>query len=48
MAKHYLVPSQSKVIAISEHPVPQPSMTRPSNGASEVFDLGASETSVTL
>jgi hypothetical protein len=48
LAKHELVPTQSKVIAISEHPVPQPSMTRPSNGASEVFDLGASESSITL
>ena len=48
LTKHEIAPTQSKVIAISEHPVPQPSMTRSSNGASEVFDLGASESSISL
>jgi hypothetical protein len=48
MAKHELAPTQSKVIAISEHPVPQPSMTRSKNGTPEVSDLGVSESSISL
>ena len=47
--KHNLTPTQSKVIAISEHPVPQPSMTRANgNGTPEVTELGASESPITL
>ena len=48
MTKHELIPAQSKVIAISEHPVPQPMMTRPSNGTPEVHELGESESSISL
>lgn len=45
LAKHELTPTQSKVVAISEHPVPLPSMT-PSSDASEVGLIG--ETNITL
>src|SRR5262249_26216905 len=49
LTKHELAPTQSKVIAISEHPVPQPSMTRANgNGTPEVTELGASESPITL
>jgi hypothetical protein len=48
MVKHELTPTQSKVIAISEHPVPQPAMTRSSNGATEVSELGESESAISL
>jgi hypothetical protein len=48
MAKHDLIPGDSKVIAISEHPLPQPSMTRHVKVAAEVSDLGTTESSITL
>jgi hypothetical protein len=49
LAKYELTPTQSKVIAISEHPVPQPTMTRANgNGTPEVTELGESESPITL
>lgn len=48
--KHQLTPTQSKIVAISEHPVPNPAMTRSasSNGSPEVGELGASEYPITM
>jgi hypothetical protein len=46
LTKHDLNSTQSKIVAISEHPVPQPKMavgTKNKNGNGEVSDLGASE-----
>jgi hypothetical protein len=44
MTKHDLMPKQSKIIAISEHPVPQPSMNRSGKSiATEVGELGETE-----
>ena len=40
MTKHNLSPTQSRITAISEHPVTQPAMSAASKGGSEVFDLG--------
>ena len=53
LSKHELTPTQSKVIAISEHPVPQPAMKAAAaasskNGSGEVNDLGESDYPVTL
>jgi hypothetical protein len=48
MSKHDLVPAQSKVMAISEHPVPQPAMTHKGNGTPEVSDLGESESGISI
>jgi hypothetical protein len=48
MAKHDLEPGDSKVIAISEHPLPQPAMTRHLKVASEVSELGTTESAITL
>jgi hypothetical protein len=36
------------VIAISEHPLPQPAMTRHLKVASEVSELGTTESAITL
>jgi hypothetical protein len=51
LTKHELMPTQSKVIAISEHPVPQPRMNGAANGngtgngeTREVRDLGSEST----
>ncbi|HWP39524.1 MAG TPA: hypothetical protein VNL70_01270 [Tepidisphaeraceae bacterium] len=44
LVKHELMPRQDKIVAISEHPIPQPSMVaRPSAAGSEVGELGESE-----
>jgi hypothetical protein len=48
MAKHELLPGDSKVIAISEHPLPQSSVSRHPKGASEVSELGVTESAITL
>jgi hypothetical protein len=49
LAKHELMPTQSKIIAISEHPVPSPKMNtaaKTTNG--EVGELGESDYPISL
>ncbi len=48
LAKHELMPAHSKIIAISEHPIPQPSMTRAAGSSDEVGELGETEYPITL
>lgn len=48
LTKHNLSSNHSRVIAISEHPVPQPSMQANGNGSSEVKDLGDSDYPIAL
>lgn len=49
LQKHELQPTQSKIIAISEHPAPQPSMNGKSGEASsEVGELGETQYPITL
>jgi hypothetical protein len=50
LSKHDLMPTQSKIVAISEHPVPQPSMAASRNGeaGNEVSDLGETQYPLSL
>jgi hypothetical protein len=48
LAKHGLAPTQSKIVAISEHPVPAPKMHSAIGGGGEVSDLGQSRQEITL
>jgi hypothetical protein len=49
LTKHELMPTQSKVIAISEHSVPQPKMIAAGKGANgEVHELGEGEFPISL
>lgn len=43
LAKHQLQPTHTRIVAISEHPVPTPRMLRSDNGESEVTELGETE-----
>lgn len=38
--KHSLAPTGSRIVAISEHPVPQPQMQQSAKNGNEVSDLG--------
>lgn len=38
--KHELAPTQSRIVAISEHPIPQPTMKPADRNGNEVSDLG--------
>jgi len=49
LTKHNLQPTQSRVIAISEHPVPSPSMNGASKGSNgDVSDIGESQYPLTI
>jgi hypothetical protein len=49
LAKHELSPTYSKIVAISEHPVPSPSMVNSNKTANgEVSELGESDYPITL
>jgi hypothetical protein len=41
-------PTQSKIVAISEHPVPQPSMQTSSRNGNEVSELGETQYPISL
>jgi hypothetical protein len=49
LAKHELMPTQSKIIAISEHPVPQPKMNTTSKSTNgEVGELGETDFPISM
>lgn len=43
MDKHQLAPTESRIVAISEHPVPQPRMIAAANNGGEISDLGSAD-----
>lgn len=46
--RHSLAPTQSRIVAISEHPVPQPSMKQIERNGNEVSELGESDYPISL
>lgn len=46
--KHNFAPTSSRIVAISEHPVPQPQMQQASKNGNEVSELGESNYPISL